>query len=184
MNLKEKLKALLGEFNKPEEVKVELKFVEAKLEDGTLVKSEGEELTVGNALIVVTEEGDVPAPDGTHILDNGIAVITEGGLITEIKEKSEVEVEVEAESNYQVSEEDMLGLTNLIENLQMEIGQVKSENAILKGEFDSLKKSVEEMLGTPAESSVQEQFNKVDLSKSEKNERVERFMRIKQMIGE
>jgi hypothetical protein len=187
MNLKEKLKALLGEFNKPEEVNVELKFVEATLVDGTKVVSEGETLEVGNTLLVVTEEGNVPAPDGEHELESGSVVITEGGIILEIKEKvSEVEAkkEEEKEEKYQVSEEDILAFTNLIENLQMELGQLKSENALLKGEFESLKKMVEELVGQPAVESVKEEFNKIDSIKSEKTERVERFMRIKQMIGE
>jgi hypothetical protein len=188
MNLKEKLKALLGEFNKPE-VNVELKFVEATLVDGTKVISEGETLEVGQALLVITEEGNIPAPDGEHELESGQIVETEGGLIKEIKQKeAEVEIEVEAgkdkEEKYQVSEEDVLGLTNLIENLQMELGQLKSENALLKGEFESLKKMVEEMVGQPAVDSVKEEFNKIGLKTSENSDRVERFMRIKQMIGE
>lgn len=192
-SLKQKLKNLLIEFSTEKKEVVELKFVEAKLVDGTIVKQEGEELTIGQPVVVVTEEGEVPAPAGEHELESGeilVVEVNEEGVavLTEIKEKveeaePEVEVEVEAETNFQITEEEVAGLVNLIENLQMEVGESKSEVAVLKGEFESLKTKVEELLGTPAVEPVQEQFSKSNLLfSSEKEERIERLKKISQLI--
>jgi hypothetical protein len=66
-------------------------LIDGELEDGTKVRIEsfGETIAIGDLVAVMTEgEGEVPAPDGEHILSNGTTVIvTEGGKITEIKEK-------------------------------------------------------------------------------------------------
>jgi len=75
-----------------------------KLIDGTEIRVEGE-LAEGSAVLVVTEGGDIPAPDAIHELEDGTKVETIGGIIKsiEVKEESEEieeekeEVEVEAE---------------------------------------------------------------------------------------
>ena len=54
-----------------------------KLSDGTEIKYPGE-LAVGTSVIVVTPEGELPAPDGEHTLEDGTIIKTEGGNITEI----------------------------------------------------------------------------------------------------
>ncbi|NDC49632.1 MAG: hypothetical protein EBZ61_11250 [Micrococcales bacterium] len=56
---------------------------EGKLKDGTMVTYE--ELEVGYPLMVVTEQGTNPAPDGTHELEDGTKVTTVNGLITAIE---------------------------------------------------------------------------------------------------
>ena len=63
----------------------------AKLVDGTEIKVDGDELKEGAAVMVVTEEGDVPAPDGIHELEDGTKVETAEGLIKSIEIKSEEE---------------------------------------------------------------------------------------------
>lgn len=81
------------------EPKAEVKMMEAKLKDGTIV--EVSELAVGG---IVTIEGQ-PAPVGEHELESGeVIVLGDNGAIMEIKPKmAEVEVEVEAKKD----EEDM-----------------------------------------------------------------------------
>jgi uncharacterized short protein YbdD (DUF466 family) len=73
------------------EPKAEVKMMEAKLKDGTIV--EVTELAVGG---IVTIEG-VPAPVGEHELESGeVIVLGDNGAIMEIKPKmDEVSVEVE-----------------------------------------------------------------------------------------
>jgi len=56
---------------------------EGKLKDGTMVTYD--ELEVGYPLMVVTEQGTNPAPDGTHELEDGTKVTTANGLITAIE---------------------------------------------------------------------------------------------------
>ena len=79
MNATEKLKQirkmLFGE---------EKTFGEATLADGTVIKWEGE-LATGVAVMAITADGEVPAPDGEHQLEDGTIVTTVGGLVTEIE---------------------------------------------------------------------------------------------------
>lgn len=74
-------------------------FVDAKLVDGTQIKVEGESLMEGAKVVVVMADGEVPAPDGVHELEDGTKVETKEGVITRIEEKVEEaegpEVEIE-----------------------------------------------------------------------------------------
>jgi hypothetical protein len=95
-------------FMSKEDVKEEF----AKLADGTEIRIEGDELKEGAMVYVVSEEGDIPAPDGVHVLEDGSEVRTEGGSIAEIKIKEEAEeveeeVEVEAGEHEDKEKEDM-----------------------------------------------------------------------------
>ena len=74
-------------------------FVDAKLVDGTQIKVEGDSLMEGAKVVVVTAEGEIPAPDGVHELEDGTKVETKEGVIARIEEKVEEaegpEVEIE-----------------------------------------------------------------------------------------
>lgn len=99
MNIQKEIADLKGAFAAlGEEIKMRFsnepaKFGELTLVDGTIIKYEGDAPAIGSALVVVTAEGEVPAPDGVHETDSGLLIQTEGGVITEIEEK---EMEVEA----------------------------------------------------------------------------------------
>ena len=74
------------------EPKAEVKMIEAKLKDGTIV--EVTELAVGG---IVTIEGK-PAPVGEHELESGeVIVLGDNGAIMEIKPKMEEDKKVEIE---------------------------------------------------------------------------------------
>ena len=102
----EQIKSLLfaekvAEVVSQEEVAIE--FMEGVLADGTIVKFD--KLEAGGIISVVTPDGEVPAPVGEHELEDGtIVVVSEEGIIAEVKmveaDGNEVEVEVE------MSEED------------------------------------------------------------------------------
>lgn len=79
-----KIRVLLGLETMPvAEVKKEEKMMgEGKLKDGTMITYD--ELEVGYPIMVVTDQGTNPAPDGTHELENGTKVTTVNGLITEV----------------------------------------------------------------------------------------------------
>jgi hypothetical protein len=70
-------------------------FVDAKLVDGTQIKVEGDSLMEGAKVVVVMADGEVPAPDGVHELEDGTKVETKEGVIARIEEKVEPEVEIE-----------------------------------------------------------------------------------------
>jgi len=73
-----------------------LSFVDAKLIDGTQIKVEGESLMEGAKVVVVTEEGEIPAPDGIHEIEGGVKVQTTDGVIVKI-EQPEMEDEGDVE---------------------------------------------------------------------------------------
>lgn len=68
--------------------KVMGKFGEATLEDGTMLKWEGD-LAIGTTVFVVDGENEVPAPEGTHKLveTNQSIVLDAEGKVTEIIEE-------------------------------------------------------------------------------------------------
>lgn len=63
---------------------VPAKFYEAKTEQGVQIKMEGE-LELGAPIYVATEEGMIPAPDGTHKLDDGAEIEVVDGKVDKIK---------------------------------------------------------------------------------------------------
>jgi len=89
------------------------KFYEAKTEQGMAVKIDGE-LELGAPIYVATEEGMIPAPDGTHMLEDGSEIEVSDGKISKIK-VGNIESEVEEP---EVSEEDM-------SQVELEFGDVK-----------------------------------------------------------
>jgi hypothetical protein len=80
----------------------EQKMSDAKLIDGTIVQWEGD-LSEGTALNVVGEDGNIiPAPEGTHELEDGTKIVVVGGLVTSIESK---EVEEEEEMKEEMATE-------------------------------------------------------------------------------
>lgn len=69
------------------------KFAEVMLLDGSATLTyEGEMLMEGIDVFVITPDGNLPAPDGTHLLVGGISITTEGGKVVSItKEETPVE---------------------------------------------------------------------------------------------
>jgi len=92
MDITEKLQQLtkaLRNFSATPTANQPLKFSDYKLDDGTIIRVDGE-LAVGTLVYVVTEEGLLPAPDGAHNIPEVGVVTTEGGKIVEIGEAAPV----------------------------------------------------------------------------------------------
>ena len=90
-----------------EESKVEL--AQAKLDNGTVLEAEAFE--AGNEIFLVTEDERVAVPVGEYQMEDGqMLVVSEEGIIGEIKsaeaEESEEEVEAEEEEMAYVSKEE------------------------------------------------------------------------------
>ena len=67
-----------------------LSFGEIKSADGELTLTyEGEELAVELPIFVVTPDGNIPAPDGEHMLEGGIKIEVMDGVIKEISTETE-----------------------------------------------------------------------------------------------
>jgi hypothetical protein len=88
-----KIMSTLGMTTMSEETpkeQVEVKFAEAKLEDGTMI--EANEFVVGEAVFVITEEEKMAMPEGQYKLEDGqVIVVDDMGVITEIMAAGEEE---------------------------------------------------------------------------------------------
>ena len=117
------------------EAEAETEMAEAVLADGTIVTWEGE-LEVGTAVFVVTEEGQVAAPDARHELADGSYVTTAGGVVTEIESAATEEVEEEMATAFELSEDQrativaevMEAIKPSLEALEAKIGSQFSKN--------------------------------------------------------
>jgi len=95
---------------------LDYKFLDATLADGTAVKVEPS-VEEGASVLVITAEGEeVPAPDGSHELADGVVIVTEGGIIIEVIEAVPAEVEAKMEGE-QEAVDATVELMNVLESL-------------------------------------------------------------------
>jgi hypothetical protein len=154
MNAKETLKQVRTLLGFEEEKSIA--FETAMLKDGTIVKWEGE-LSVGTIVMVETADGDIPAPDATHELEDGTLVTTLDGVVTEIvkpeMETPEVEISVEAEEFATVSHfnEVVESLESKIAQLTASIESLVSERVSHKEAMSKVVELVEKMIDLPSD---------------------------------
>ena len=136
----------------------EVKFEQMTLENGAVLEAESFE--AGNEVFVLSGEDRVAAPIGEHLLADGrILVITEEGVIAEIKEAAaEVEVEVEApEAQVELAEvevkEEAPAVVAVIERVLEEIAMMREEMKGMREEMGGYAKK-EEMAAVKAELSA------------------------------
>lgn len=131
-----------------EEVASEQIFGEIKTADGELTLTyEGEELVVGLPVFVVTEDGNVPAPDGEHSLEGGVVIETEGGSIVEISTEEEETPEVADETTAGNYPKEEMSEETTEENFEEEIIEedVMEEEEIVKAIAETIIPIIEEM---------------------------------------
>ena len=138
----------------------EVKFEQMTLENGAVLEAESFE--AGNEVFVLSGEDRVAAPVGEHLLADGrILVITEEGVIAEIKEAAaeaeEVEVEVEAEAATELADmpmaEEAPAVVAIIERVLEEIAMMREEMKGMREEMGGYAKK-EEMAAVKAELSA------------------------------
>jgi hypothetical protein len=152
-------------------------FVDAKLVDGTVVKVEGEEVVEGAAVKVVTEDAELPAPDGVHELEGGMKIETKDGVIVKIEEvvseeMEEVEVPVEvpaevapvAQEVVEAIVEALVPLMDEVKVLVEEMKKMKEGMKEMKNDFNAFKKQ-------PAGKKISD--GKTDFNKEEKLDSVD-----------
>jgi hypothetical protein len=94
-----------------EEPTVEVELAQVKTEDGAAVL-EADAFEVGNAVFIVTEEGQIPVPTGEYMLEDGMKIkVDEQGVIVEVEAEGAEEVaeEVEAKDMAEKEETGMMG---------------------------------------------------------------------------
>jgi hypothetical protein len=149
-----KIKTLLG---------LEIKLEQMKLENGTVLEAEAFE--AGAEIFIVNEEDRIAVPMGEYKMEDGkVLIITEDGIIGEIKEEGEEapaeeapaeEVEVEAEAETSAPKKVVESITK--EMFFSEIEKLRNEIAELKAA------SVKEELSSEVNEEVQEEVQ-VELS--------------------
>ena len=134
---------------------IETTFAEIKTADGELTLTYEGEIDEGVAIFVVTEDGNIPAPDGTHSLEGGITITTEGGVIISYTEE-EVEAGNEEEMSNEVenTEEEFEGESSEVNINELHEALIQMIGGEFKEQFTALK---EELMGEI--NTVKEQFN-------------------------
>ena len=133
---------------------MEVKLEQRKLEDGVTI-IEADEFAPENEVVIITEdEQRIPLPIGEYKMDDAkILVVTEEGLIAEIKEEAAEEeeevIEEEAKKDYDEKEEEMADeakpVKKVVESIVKEtffneIETLKKENEELKAKLENLSK--------------------------------------------
>lgn len=127
-----------------------VKMGTAKLMDGgATLEFEGDMPQAGASINLVTPDGAVPAPVGEHELEDGTTiVITEAGVIAEVKEKeAETEVEVNVEQSKEVAQTTAMDTTGELKDMISSILVKFAEelDAKIEAKFSQNQKAVEEL---------------------------------------
>ena len=142
----------------------EVKFEQMTLENGAVL--EAEMFEAGNEVFIVSGEDRVAAPVGEHLLSDGrVLVITEEGLIAEIKEAAaeeveetvEIEVEASAEESTELAEVEVkeeTPIAAIVEKVLEEISMMREEMKAMREEMGGYAKK-EEMAAVKAELSAE-----------------------------
>lgn len=143
-------------------------FLDAKLVDGTAVKVSGDALVEGAKVSVVTAEGEIPAPDGVHELEDGSKIETKEGIIAKVEEavkEAEAEMPEAEQPEVEVSipvgaEEEMIQLVKeFVSKMGDKIKKMEEQMSSLSSEFNQFKK---EPAAKKIADGKTEKFNKVD----------------------
>ncbi len=144
-------------------------FVDAKLADGTVVKVEGDGVVEGAKVLVVTEDAEIPAPDGVHELEDGSKIETKDGLIVKVEEVLEEEVPnmeppaidepaTEGKPVPEVEIELLEMLKDFVKKMSEKMGSLEDKVKDVEAQFSSFKK---EPSAKPIANGKTEKFNNV-----------------------
>jgi len=118
----------------------EQEFKEAKLADGvTIVTWEGE--LEGAELMIVSEQGKIPAPDGDHTLESGEIVTVAEGKVVAVTPKKEKETEEVEEEMAEKEDYDMKTINTMLKECMAKIDML--EKKIVEG---TIEKKVDEAM--------------------------------------
>ena len=153
------------EVKEGEIVSVKEIFVDAKLVDGTVVKVEGEEVIEGAAVKVVTEDAEIPAPDGVHELEGGMKIETKDGVIVKVEEVKEEEPEAKVEIEVE-PEMEMGGMKELYSMLEDMMKKVSEKMKSMEQKMSSMESDFKAFKKEPAAKKISD--GKTEFNKEEK----------------
>jgi len=180
MNAYEKVMNELGKIKSMFETAVE-ENVETTFETATLLDGETtiefETLEAGQQVFIVTDEGRIPAPEGTHALGGdymGVTIVVDAdGFISEVMDERGTEEEApieEAPVEQSMSAEDIEAivngklstLTTTFEAVVETLKSISEDSASLRNELASLKADFESFKAMPSnETKEGEKFSRV-----------------------
>lgn len=150
-------------------------FLEAKLEDGTKIKVEGDELIEGAKVVVMQEDAEVPAPDGIHSLEDGVKVETKDGAIVGISKPKPEEDEVEDSA---VEGPDMVEMVSLmkdfIKKMDEKMGGMQKKMEAMENQFSAFKSE-------PAAKKIADGKTEINKEVSTDELRVSKLMQLREL---
>jgi uncharacterized protein YuzE len=106
-----------------EESTVEVELAQVKTADGAAI-FDAESFDVGQAVFIVTEEGNIPVPMGEYILEEGLKIkVDEQGVIVEVEAEGAEEVVEEVEAK----DEPMKEEAGMMESMPKKVVKSKTE---------------------------------------------------------
>jgi hypothetical protein len=147
-----------------------VELAQAKLDNGTVLEAEAFES--GNEIFILTDDEKVAVPVGEYTMEDGqILVVSEEGIIGEIKSESQEEEE-EVEASEEVSEE-------------LETEEVEAEYATKEelAEVRSLVEEIKQMIEKKEEMSEVEEQVKEELSETPATEAITHNPEPKQKVS-
>jgi hypothetical protein len=145
------------EVKESEIVSVQEVFVDAKTLDGQQISVEGDSIVPGAKVVVVTDQGKIPAPDGQWELEDGSCVYTVGGMVDHV-DPSDVEspedvagempgveapqggMEVPVGGQKPMPNEMVDMLKEFIANVSKKLADMEQNYSALNSEFDTFRK--------------------------------------------
>lgn len=168
MNLNEVFKRIEMALTSNEEEAVEVQFASMRLANGVMLEAEAFEAGQ-NVFLIGEDDEKVPAPVGEHELEDGrMLIITEEGIIAEIREAAAVEAEEQEEEKQEMAEEEIV--VEAPEEVAPELEQiVEAVVEAVAPAIEEVKEQVEEMKRKFEEyQNKEEEEAKVDMSAAAK----------------
>ena len=129
MNATETLNRVLATLGLKSEATIEVDLAQVKTEDGQAT-FESDNFAVGEAVFIVTPDGNIPTPEGEFALENGnVITVDPNGTITEVATKEEEAPEEEIQA------EDMPMEEPIVEPMPMAKRVVKSKTEMEESYF-------------------------------------------------
>jgi uncharacterized protein YuzE len=109
-----------------EEPTTKVELAQIKTADGQAVL-EAEAFEIGNAVFIVTEEGNIPVPTGEYTLEEGLKIkVDEQGVIVEVETEGAEEV-AEVVEEVEAKDEPMKEETGMMESAPKKVVKSKTE---------------------------------------------------------
>jgi len=143
------------------EVTEEIKFVEVKTTEGRILRAD--DIAVDQAIVEITEEGEVALEDGEYTMEDENILVVVGGIITDILVKEDEDEEEAAPTEEEAPAEEVVveemsaeeaQLFSDISAMVLDFNSIKVELAELKAENEALVARVNKFAGEPSAEST------------------------------